>query len=206
MRRINTQEAEFLRRQITDSGLSVCDLAQQSRVPQPVLTRFIKRQQGMLLETAQKVAQSIGVDMTDAESQFERATWTFAQAVDLDFIPATYQEGVVAYYEHLWEEALIQERTWEKFSREQRRKAKDLQHLAEYLQEDGYDRYAKMCRQQAAEMAEEADEAEERSVKIQEARERDLAPWMEVVNERLKEARQAAKSQGRTRKKVTSNN
>ena len=52
-----------IRMAIKKSGISVYQLAKDSEIPQPVLSRFVNGQRGINLSTASKIAQTLGLKL-----------------------------------------------------------------------------------------------------------------------------------------------
>src|SRR5262249_50759216 len=60
--RITEFESAQLRQGIVDSGMSITSLARAAGIPQPVLHRFVHNERTLYRETAEKVAQVLGMD------------------------------------------------------------------------------------------------------------------------------------------------
>jgi transcriptional regulator with XRE-family HTH domain len=59
--------AEVIRRAVRDSGKTPYAVAQESGVPQAVLSRFLRGLRSVNLDTAEKLCRALGLDLRPAE-------------------------------------------------------------------------------------------------------------------------------------------
>jgi plasmid maintenance system antidote protein VapI len=59
--------AELIRESIRETGLSVFAVARASGVSQPVLSRFMNCERGILLDTAEKLCHWLGLELRHAD-------------------------------------------------------------------------------------------------------------------------------------------
>jgi hypothetical protein len=71
MANISPITAAFLRQALRDSGRSINSVAKGAGVPQPVLHRFYKGQQGLTFETATKLKKELGLLPRDGRDHDE---------------------------------------------------------------------------------------------------------------------------------------
>jgi predicted transcriptional regulator len=61
--------ADTLRRAIKESGMTPTELARRAGVPQPCVSKFLRRKQDLNLETVEKICRVLGLDMKKADHQ-----------------------------------------------------------------------------------------------------------------------------------------
>jgi plasmid maintenance system antidote protein VapI len=59
--------ADVIRRAVQDSGRTPYAVAQAAGVPQAVLSRFLRRERGINLDTAEKLCRALGLDLRPKE-------------------------------------------------------------------------------------------------------------------------------------------
>ena len=59
--------ADVIRRAVEDSGRTPYAIALESGVSQPVLSRFLRSERGLNLDTAEKLCRALGLDLRPAK-------------------------------------------------------------------------------------------------------------------------------------------